>query len=107
ESTSRASAAAPSAFSAPEVLGLGRRPGRLRIGTSGYEYPHWRGDFYPPGLPAAARFAHYAQHFDALELNATFYRLPAPEVFERWRRAAPPDFRFAVKYSRFGSHMKR
>lgn len=83
------------------------RRAALRIGTSGYQYDHWKGLFYPEGLPKQRWFEHYAGTFDTVELNNTFYRLPPLGVFERWRRRAPPGFCFAVKYSRFGTHRKR
>src|SRR5262245_3775987 len=79
----------------------------LRIGTSGFVYRSWKGHFYPAGLPASAWLAHYAGHFDTVEINSSFYRLPDARVFERWRAAAPPGFVFAVKFSRYGTHMKR
>ncbi len=81
--------------------------GHIRIGTSGWIYRHWRGIFYPPALPTARWFAHYSKHFDTVEINNTFYRLPAPEVFTEWRRQAPPDFTYAIKASRFLTHMKK
>jgi uncharacterized protein YecE (DUF72 family) len=86
---------------------MARRRGRLRIGTSGYQYDDWRGLFYPKDLPKSAWFAHYAQRFDAVELNATFYRLPEAATFERWREAAPQGFCYALKFSRYGTHLKR
>lgn len=86
---------------------MARRPGRLRIGTSGYQYDDWCGRFYPKSLPKSAWFAHYAEHFDAVELNATFYRLPETATFERWRKAAPKGFCYALKFSRYGTHIKR
>ena len=79
----------------------------VRIGCSGWQYKHWRGDFYPAELPPARWFAHYALHFDTVEINNSFYRLPAPSTFERWRTQAPPRFRYAVKASRFLTHMKK
>ncbi len=79
----------------------------LRLGTSGYLYRHWRGDFYPTGLPVRLWFEHYAQTFDTVELNATFYRLPEADVFTRWRAAAPAGFCYAVKYSQYGTHRKK
>jgi len=80
--------------------------GELRIGTSGYQYPHWAGDFYPEGLPRRRWLEHYAKHFDTVEINNTFYRLPEAATFDRWREQAPPGFRFALKYSRYGTHLK-
>ncbi|HZR58690.1 MAG TPA: DUF72 domain-containing protein [Terriglobales bacterium] len=79
----------------------------LRIGTSGWHYQHWRGDFYPADLPPARMFSWYAQHFDTVEINNTFYRLPTEEVLLNWKKLAPPGFLFAVKGSRFITHMKR
>jgi uncharacterized protein YecE (DUF72 family) len=80
--------------------------GRLRIGTSGYQYDHWSGCFYPADLPCRGWFAHYAGLFDTVEINSTFYRLPAPDTFEHWRVQAPTGFLYALKFSRYGSHLK-
>ncbi len=81
--------------------------GRVRIGTSGFAYPHWRGDFYPADLAPRRWLEHYTIHFDTVELNNTFYRLPSSRTFDNWRLRAPSGFCFAVKYSRYGSHVKR
>jgi uncharacterized protein YecE (DUF72 family) len=70
-------------------------------------YRHWRGVLYPEGLSQRAWLARYATLFDTVELNATFYRLPTPEAAERWRDGVPPRFTFAVKGSRYLTHMKR
>ncbi len=80
---------------------------RIRIGTSGFAYAHWKGDFYPADLPTRRWFEHYAAHFDSVELNNTFYRLPNSQTFRNWRLRAPAGFCFAVKFSRYGSHVKR
>lgn len=77
------------------------------IGTSGFNYPHWRGVFYPEGLPPARWLEFYARHFDAVELNVTFYRLPSKKAFEGWGERTPPGFAFALKGSRFITHIKR
>src|SRR5258706_14870894 len=77
------------------------RAGRALIGTSGYVYPHWRGRFYPPDVPARAWLPFYAERLDTVELNNPFYRLPDARVFTAWRRAGPPGFTFAVKASRY------
>ena len=78
------------------------------IGTSGYVYRHWRkGVFYPPGLRAREELGYYARRFRTVELNNPFYRLPTPEMFQRWRDSTPPDFQFAVKASRYITHVKR
>ena len=81
--------------------------GRLFVGTSGYVYPHWRGRFYPPGLPAREWLAFYARHFDTVELNNPFYRLPAKASFRTWRQSVPTQFVFSVKASRYLTHLKR
>jgi uncharacterized protein YecE (DUF72 family) len=81
--------------------------GRIFIGTSGFVYPHWRKRFYPPTLPARAWLGFYAEHFATVELNNPFYRLPAARVFTAWRAAAPRDFVFAVKASRYLTHLRR
>lgn len=80
---------------------------RIRIGTSGYVYRHWRGVLYPEGLSQRAWLDRYAALFDTVEVNATFYRLPTPEAVERWRETVPRGFTFAVKGSRYLTHMKR
>jgi uncharacterized protein YecE (DUF72 family) len=80
---------------------------QIRIGCSGWQYEHWRDDFYPAELPQSRWFAHYALHFDTVEINNSFYRLPPPETFARWREQAPPRFLYAVKASRFLTHMKK
>ncbi|MCZ7681079.1 MAG: DUF72 domain-containing protein [Sandaracinaceae bacterium] len=82
------------------------RAGTARIGTSGYQYDSWRGVLYPEDLPKSRWLERYAQVFDTVEINNTFYRLPSEEVFASWRSKAPRGFVFAVKMSRFASHMK-
>jgi len=79
----------------------------LRIGTSGWHYRHWVGVLYPAGLPPASWLARYAEVFDTVELNNSFYRLPREEDFSRWRDGTPGGFVFAVKASRFITHVKR
>ncbi len=81
--------------------------GRFLIGTSGWIYPHWRERFYPRGLPQKEWLAHYARHFPTVEVNYSFYRLPEATTFAAWRAAAPAGFVFAVKASRFITHIKR
>ncbi|HZD06039.1 MAG TPA: DUF72 domain-containing protein [Longimicrobiales bacterium] len=80
--------------------------GRFRIGTSGYDYDHWRGIFYPDDLPRTAWFEHYAGEFATVELNRTFYGLPDGPVFDGWRDRAPRGFLYALKFSRWGTHRK-
>ncbi len=79
----------------------------LRIGCSGWQYRHWRGNFYPEDLPQSRWFSFYATRFDTVEINNSFYRLPEKETFARWRAAAPNRFLFAVKASRYLTHMKK
>ena len=80
---------------------------RIRIGTSGYVYPHWRGPFYLPSASSSEMLELYRQRFDTVEINNSFYRLPSAEVFTRWREAVPPGFIYAVKANRFITHMKK
>ena len=82
-------------------------PGNVRIGCSGWSYPHWRKRFYPEKMPETEHFAFYAQHFKTVELNNSFYRQPPRERFEAWREKAPSGFLFAVKGSRYVTHIKR
>ena len=79
----------------------------VRIGTSGWQYQHWRGPFYPEGLPSSKMLNFYLQRFDTVEINYSFYRLPTAECFRQWRDATPPRFCFAVKASRFLTHYKK
>jgi uncharacterized protein YecE (DUF72 family) len=79
----------------------------IRIGTSGYHYKHWVGPFYPPKTSPRRMLGFYSQHFDTVELNNTFYRLPPESAFDDWRETTPPNFLFAVKASRFLTHNKR
>jgi uncharacterized protein YecE (DUF72 family) len=80
----------------------------LRVGCSGWNYAHWRnGVFYPPRCPPGRWLAYYASRFDTVELNNTFYRLPRVSAVERWIDETPVDFVFAVKVSRYLTHVKR
>jgi uncharacterized protein YecE (DUF72 family) len=80
----------------------------VRIGCSGWNYNHWRnGVFYPPRLPPARWLDYYARHFDTVEINNTFYRLPTVKAVEGWVKGSPPGFVFAVKASRYLTHIKR
>jgi uncharacterized protein YecE (DUF72 family) len=78
----------------------------VRIGTSGWQYRHWRGVLYPARLPQHAWLARYAALLDTVEVNATFYRLASAAAAGRWRAATPAGFTFAVKGSRYLTHMK-
>jgi len=82
--------------------------GKLLIGTSGYNYPHWhRGVFYPQDVPQRRWLEFYSGQFDTVELNVTFYRLIKREVFDGWYRRTPKEFLFAVKGSRYITHVRR
>jgi uncharacterized protein YecE (DUF72 family) len=80
---------------------------KLFIGTSGWHYKHWRGNFYPAGVTPAGYLAHYLKTFSTVEINNSFYRLPSAETLADWRASVPDDFVFAVKASRFITHMKK
>jgi uncharacterized protein YecE (DUF72 family) len=80
---------------------------RVHIGTSGWHYKHWLGVFYPEGTRASEMFQFYARSFDTVEVNNSFYRLPTATTFDNWREASPQNFCFAVKGSRFITHMKK
>jgi uncharacterized protein YecE (DUF72 family) len=81
---------------------------KLYIGTSGWHYKHWLGGvFYPEGTSPAQMFEFYAQHFDTVEINNSFYHLPSATTFDNWRDGSPARFQFAVKASRFITHMKK
>lgn len=77
------------------------------IGTSGFHYDHWKGVFYPWGLPKAKWLEFYAQHFSTLELNNSFYHLPSERAFTNWREGSPPGFLFTVKASRLITHLRK
>ena len=82
-------------------------PKPVRIGCSGWNYPHWREVVYPKGLPPARWLEHYATLFDTVEVNNTFYRLPKRDSVARWVEQTPEDFVFTVKASRYLTHVKR
>ncbi len=83
------------------------KKGRCFIGTSGWYYQHWYGPFYPKGLSKDKLFPYFAQSFNTVELNNTFYHLPKETTVKGWYKKAPKDFVFAVKASRFITHIKR
>ena len=82
------------------------RDARLLIGTSGWQYRHWAG-FYPEGVAQRRHLEFFSRQFPTVEINASFYMLPKPESFARWRAQTPPSFVFAVKASRYLTHLKR
>jgi uncharacterized protein YecE (DUF72 family) len=86
--------------------GFQDRPG-VFIGTSGWSYAHWKGNFYPATLPQGEMLESYAKRFITTELNASFYRLPPEHALLHWRETVPDGFVFSVKASRFITHMKK
>jgi uncharacterized protein YecE (DUF72 family) len=79
----------------------------LRVGTSGWQYRDWRDRFYPRPVPTSRWLEYYAEHFDTVEVNNTFYRLPAAKTFADWAARVPEGFAFAIKASRYLTHYKR
>lgn len=79
----------------------------VHIGTSGWSYRHWRGAFYPSDLAPSGWLSYYSEHFDAVEINTTFYRLPSDELVRRWAAAVPRGFAFTAKGSRSITHVRR
>ena len=86
---------------------MARGTPQLRVGCSGWNYKHWRGTFYPAELRQADWLEYYVRSFDTVEINNSFYRLPEADTFAAWREGTPPGFLFAVKASRFLTHMKQ
>lgn len=80
--------------------------GTIHVGVGGWDFDPWRGTFYPPGLARTGQLAHLATRLNATEINATFYKLQSPALFERWGKMAPEGFKFAVKASRFCTNRK-
>jgi uncharacterized protein YecE (DUF72 family) len=80
---------------------------KLHAGTSGFSYKEWKGIFYPDKMKDADMLAFYAERFDTVELNNTFYRLPNEKTLTQWAQQVPPEFRFALKASRAITHLKR
>jgi uncharacterized protein YecE (DUF72 family) len=81
--------------------------GGFRVGTSGWQYDDWKGLFYPEDLPKDRWFSYYAEHFDTVEVNNTFYHLPSQDAFDAWREQAPAGFLYTLKFSRYGTQMKK
>lgn len=80
---------------------------RLYIGTSGWNYNHWRGVFYPRQMPQSRWLEHYCSQFGTVEVNNSFYRLPERKTFEAWHDQTPDGFAFSIKASRYLTHIKR
>jgi len=80
---------------------------KLHVGTSGYSYKEWKGNFYPEDLPAKEMLSYYSGRLPAVEINNTFYRLPQPSMIENWKAQVPESFRFSIKASQRITHIKR
>ncbi len=80
---------------------------RFRVGTSGWSYDHWKSRFYPEDLPSTDRLPYYAEGFDTVEVNSSFYHLPRETTFTKWRDQTPEGFVFSVKGSRYVTHVKK
>ena len=80
--------------------------GSIHVGVGGWDFDPWRGTFYPPGLAKTKQLEYSAAHLTAVEINATFYKLQSPELFERWGKAVPDGFKFAIKASRYCTNRK-
>jgi uncharacterized protein YecE (DUF72 family) len=79
----------------------------LFVGTSGYSYREWKGNFYPEDLPAKEMLSYYSRRLPAVEINNTFYRLPQPTMVENWKEQVPESFRFSIKATQRITHIKR
>ena len=80
---------------------------KLHVGTSGYSYKEWKGNFYPEDLPAKEMLSYYAKRLPAVEINNTFYRLPQASLIENWKEQVPARFRFSIKATQRITHIKR
>jgi uncharacterized protein YecE (DUF72 family) len=83
------------------------KKGNIHIGTSGWNYKHWMGTFYPKTIKQSDQFTYYKNIFDTVELNNSFYHLPPIETFKGWNKKSPAQFLFSVKASRYITHMKK
>src|ERR1700757_1403043 len=79
----------------------------LFVGTSGYSYKEWKGNFYPEDLPAKEMLSYYSRRLPAVEINNTFYRLPQASMIENWKGQVPEKFRFSIKATQRITHIKR
>lgn len=86
---------------------MGGKRAELHIGTSGWVYPHWDGIFYSESLPSKDKLKYFSQHFKTAEVNYSFYHLPKATTYQNWYVQTPADFLFALKVSRFITHIKR
>ena len=80
---------------------------KLWVGTSGYNYPEWKGSFYPQKMPAARMLAYYAERFSTVEINYTFYRVPNAKILAGWDQETPPGFRLTLKAPKRITHIAK
>src|SRR3989442_2440791 len=80
---------------------------KLHVGTSGYSYKEWKGNFYPEDLPAKEMLSYYAKRLPAVEINNMFYRLPQASMIENWKEQVPARFRFSIKATQRITHIQR
>lgn len=80
---------------------------KVYIGCSGYHYATWEKDFYPEDLPKNQWLKYYAEHFNTVEINNTFYKMPTESAFRNWTDQTPEDFKFTVKANRYFTHLKK
>lgn len=99
--------AAGAALAVAVASRAGSARGVILVGTSGYNYPEWKGSFYPPDLPAAKMLPFYAQQFNTVEINYTFYRMPTPKLVANWAAQVPEHFRFTLKAPKRITHDRR
>jgi len=86
---------------------IGNMPSKIRIGTSGFSYPEWKGSFYPEDLSSKKYLSFYATHFSTTEINASFYRTPSEKTITGWYKEVPSDFSFTLKLNQKITHVKR
>ncbi len=83
------------------------KPKTIHIGTSGWNYDHWQGPFYPDDLEQDKWLDYYCQHFNCVEINNSFYQLPDKKTLQHWQETVPDGFQFSMKASRYTTHMKK
>lgn len=89
------------------VIHTKNKPMEIYIGCSGFYYADWKDEFYPKDLPKDRRLSYYAEHFNSVEINNTFYKFPTEDQLSKWVDETPPHFRFSIKAHRFFTHMKK
>ena len=90
-----------------KIISMTKRKGKIYIGTSGWHYKHWTGNFYPDTIKGSRQFDEYKKNFETVEINNSFYKLPSDKTFRQWALAAQKGFTYAIKASRFITHVKK